>query len=95
MQKAKYDIGEEAVHRFSLSYEDRATLTLAEWVDDTFKKASVSIVLISLRLLLFYFGCPVFCYTSISFPCMVEHYWHASSISWVRLDLLVITKELF
>ncbi|KMT16908.1 hypothetical protein BVRB_2g043800 [Beta vulgaris subsp. vulgaris] len=41
MQKAKYDIGEEAVHRFSLSYEDRATLTLAEWVDDTFKKASV------------------------------------------------------
>ncbi|XP_048494067.1 uncharacterized protein LOC104887752 isoform X2 [Beta vulgaris subsp. vulgaris] len=41
MQKAKYDIGEEAVHRFSLSYEDRATLTLAEWVDDTFKRASV------------------------------------------------------
>ncbi|XP_021746280.1 uncharacterized protein LOC110712151 isoform X1 [Chenopodium quinoa] len=41
MQKAKYDIGEEAVHRFSLSYEDRATLALAEWVDDTFKRASV------------------------------------------------------
>ncbi|KNA04878.1 hypothetical protein SOVF_195620 isoform A [Spinacia oleracea] len=41
MQKAKFDIGEEAVHRFSLSSEDRATLALAEWVDDTFKKASV------------------------------------------------------
>lgn len=41
MQKSKYDIGEEAVHRFSLSYEDRATLALAEWVDDTFKRASV------------------------------------------------------
>lgn len=41
MQKAKYDIGEEAVHRFSLSYEDRATLALAEWMDDTFKRASV------------------------------------------------------
>ncbi|XP_057524069.1 uncharacterized protein LOC130803870 isoform X3 [Amaranthus tricolor] len=47
MQKAKYNIGEEAVHRFSLSYEDRATLALAEWVDDTFKRASVSRVLIS------------------------------------------------
>ena len=45
MQKSKYDIGEEAVHRFSLSYEDRATLALAEWVDDTFKRASVRIIL--------------------------------------------------
>lgn len=41
MQKAKYDIGEEAVHRFSLSPEDKATLELAEWVDNAFKKASV------------------------------------------------------
>ena len=44
MQKSKYDIGEEAVRRFSLSYEDRATLALAEWVDDTFKRASVRII---------------------------------------------------
>ncbi|KAJ9702451.1 hypothetical protein PVL29_004268 [Vitis rotundifolia] len=41
MQRAKYDIGEEAVHRFSLSPEDRATLELAEWVDSTFRRASV------------------------------------------------------
>lgn len=41
MQRAKYDIGEEAVHRFSLSAEDRATLELAEWVDSTFKRADV------------------------------------------------------
>lgn len=41
MQRAKYDIGEEAVHRFSLSAEDRATLELAEWIDSTFRRASV------------------------------------------------------
>ncbi|KAL5729310.1 hypothetical protein ACHQM5_002282 [Ranunculus cassubicifolius] len=41
MQKAKFDIGEEAVNRFSLTPEDKATLELAEWVDGTFKKASV------------------------------------------------------
>ena len=42
MQRAKYDIGEEAVHRFSLSAEDRATLELAEWVDNAFGKVHVS-----------------------------------------------------
>ncbi|CAL0305695.1 unnamed protein product [Lupinus luteus] len=41
MQKAKFDIGEEAVHRFSLSLEDKATLELAEWVDSACKKTSV------------------------------------------------------
>ena len=41
MQKAKFDIGEEAVHRFSLSAEDKATLELAEWVDSACKKVSV------------------------------------------------------
>ncbi|XP_028779338.1 uncharacterized protein LOC114735762 isoform X3 [Neltuma alba] len=41
MQKAKFDIGEEAVHRFSLSAEDKATLELAEWVDSACRKASV------------------------------------------------------
>ncbi|OMO61829.1 hypothetical protein CCACVL1_23218 [Corchorus capsularis] len=41
MQRAKYDIGEEAVHRFSLSAEDRATLELAEWVDSAFRKVHV------------------------------------------------------
>ncbi|GMH10819.1 hypothetical protein Nepgr_012660 [Nepenthes gracilis] len=41
MQRAKYEIGEEAVHRFSLSPEDKATLALAEWVDGAFKRASV------------------------------------------------------
>ncbi|KAJ7958696.1 Zinc finger FYVE domain protein [Quillaja saponaria] len=40
MQKAKYDIGEEAVHRFSLSAEDKATLELAEWVESAFRRAS-------------------------------------------------------
>ncbi|MCI42817.1 leucine-rich repeat-containing protein, partial [Trifolium medium] len=40
MQKAKFDIGEEAVHRFSLSAEDKATLELAEWVDGACKEAS-------------------------------------------------------
>ncbi|XP_065850998.1 uncharacterized protein [Euphorbia lathyris] len=42
MQRAKYDIGEEAVHRFSLSAEDRATLELAEWVDGAFRRVSAS-----------------------------------------------------
>ena len=41
MQKAKFDIGEEAVHRFSLSAEEKATLELAEWVDTACRKASV------------------------------------------------------
>lgn len=41
MQRAKYDIGGEAVHRFSLPPEDRATLELTKWVDSAFKKASV------------------------------------------------------
>ncbi|CAM8879042.1 unnamed protein product [Rhodiola kirilowii] len=41
MQRAKYDIGEEAVNRFSLSLEDKATLGLMEWVDETFRRASV------------------------------------------------------
>ncbi|XP_061346174.1 uncharacterized protein LOC133291864 [Gastrolobium bilobum] len=41
MQRAKFDIGEEAVHRFSLSAEDKATLELAEWVDSACKIASV------------------------------------------------------
>ncbi|XP_062022257.1 uncharacterized protein LOC133738693 isoform X1 [Rosa rugosa] len=41
MQRAKYDIGEEAVHRFSLSAEDRATLELAEWVDSAVRRQSV------------------------------------------------------
>lgn len=49
MQRAKYDIGEEAVHRFSLSAEDRATLELAEWVDGAFRRASES-RLVSLAL---------------------------------------------
>lgn len=42
MQKAKFDIGEEAVNRFSLPPEDKATLELAEWVDGTFRKTSVA-----------------------------------------------------
>ncbi|XP_028950379.2 uncharacterized protein [Malus domestica] len=41
MQRAKYDIGEEAVHRFSLSAEDKATLELAEWVDRAVRRQSV------------------------------------------------------
>lgn len=41
MQRAKYDIGEEAVHRFSLSAEDRATLELAEWVDSAVRRQTV------------------------------------------------------
>ncbi|KAK4364946.1 hypothetical protein RND71_016304 [Anisodus tanguticus] len=41
MQRAKYDIGEEAVNRFSLPAEDKATLELAEWVYSAFGRASV------------------------------------------------------
>ncbi|XP_072966910.1 uncharacterized protein [Typha angustifolia] len=41
MQKAKYDIGEEAVRRFSLPPEDKAALELAEWVAGAFRRASV------------------------------------------------------
>lgn len=41
MQRAKYDLGEEAVHRFSLPAEDKAALGLAEWVAGAFRRASV------------------------------------------------------
>ncbi|GER40378.1 zinc finger protein, partial [Striga asiatica] len=41
MQRAKYDIGEEAISRFSLPPEDKAILELSEWVDGAFQKASV------------------------------------------------------
>ncbi|KAJ0971286.1 hypothetical protein J5N97_019245 [Dioscorea zingiberensis] len=41
MQRAKYDIGEEAVHRFALPPEDKAALELAEWVAGAFKRVSV------------------------------------------------------
>ncbi|CAN6456405.1 unnamed protein product [Victoria cruziana] len=41
LQRAKYDIGEETVHRFSLPPEDKAALDLAEWVDGASKKALV------------------------------------------------------
>lgn len=41
MQRAKYDIGEEAISRFSLPPEDKATLELTEWVDAAFNKTSV------------------------------------------------------
>lgn len=41
MQRAKYDIGEEAISRFALPPEDKATLELTEWVDGSFRKASV------------------------------------------------------
>lgn len=46
MQRAKYDIGEQAVHRFALSAEDKATLELAEWVDNAFKRTLVYFVLL-------------------------------------------------
>ena len=41
MQRAKYDIGEEAVQRFSLPPEDKAALELAEWVAGAFRRVSV------------------------------------------------------
>ncbi|KAF8115499.1 hypothetical protein N665_0026s0044 [Sinapis alba] len=45
MQRAKYDIGEQAVHRFALSAEDKATLKLAEWVDNAFNRTLVEDVM--------------------------------------------------
>lgn len=41
MQRAEYDIGKQAVQRFSLPPEDRAILELVEWLDTTFTRASV------------------------------------------------------
>ncbi|TVU34358.1 hypothetical protein EJB05_16190, partial [Eragrostis curvula] len=41
MQRANYDIGEEAVQRFSLPAEDKASLELAEWVAGAYKKTLV------------------------------------------------------
>ncbi|GJM94022.1 hypothetical protein PR202_ga10633 [Eleusine coracana subsp. coracana] len=41
MQRANYDIGEEAVQRFSLPAEDKASLELAEWVAGAYKRALV------------------------------------------------------
>lgn len=46
MQRAKYDIGEQAVHRFALSAEDKATLELAEWVDNAFNRTLVPFVIL-------------------------------------------------
>lgn len=46
MQRAKYDIGEQAVHRFALSAEDKATLELAEWVDNAFNRTLVSFLIL-------------------------------------------------
>lgn len=37
MQRAKYDIAEEAVQRFSLPPEDKVALQMAEWVSDYIK----------------------------------------------------------
>ncbi|CAH8358037.1 unnamed protein product [Eruca vesicaria subsp. sativa] len=45
MQRAKYDIGEQAVHRFALSAEDKATLELAEWVNNAFNRTLVEDVM--------------------------------------------------
>ncbi|KAG8044887.1 hypothetical protein GUJ93_ZPchr0008g11794, partial [Zizania palustris] len=41
MQRENYDIGEEAVQRFSLPAEDKASLELAEWVAGAYKIALV------------------------------------------------------
>lgn len=41
MQRENYDIGEEAVQRFSLPAEDKASLELAEWVAGAYKRALV------------------------------------------------------
>lgn len=41
VQRAQYDLGEEAVHRFALPPEDEAALQLAEWVDGAVASASV------------------------------------------------------
>ncbi|RRT71470.1 hypothetical protein GW17_00023827 [Ensete ventricosum] len=40
MQRAKYDIGEEAVRRFSLPPEDKAVLELAEWIEDAVSRVA-------------------------------------------------------
>jgi hypothetical protein len=41
MQRANYGIGEEAVQRFSLTAEDKASLELAEWVAGAYRRALV------------------------------------------------------
>ncbi|KAJ7536047.1 hypothetical protein O6H91_12G054900 [Diphasiastrum complanatum] len=41
VQRAQYDLGEEAVSRFALPPEDAASLQLAEWVDGAVARASV------------------------------------------------------
>ncbi|OEL36388.1 hypothetical protein BAE44_0002592 [Dichanthelium oligosanthes] len=41
MQRENYDLGEEAVQRFSLPAEDKASLELAEWVAGAYKRALV------------------------------------------------------
>ncbi|KAG6557384.1 hypothetical protein Mapa_000653 [Marchantia paleacea] len=41
VQRAQYDLGEEAVHRFALPPEEAASLQLAEWVDGAVARTSV------------------------------------------------------
>jgi hypothetical protein len=41
MQRANYDIGEEAVQRFSLPAEDKASLELVEWAAGAYRRALV------------------------------------------------------
>lgn len=81
MQKAKFDIGEEAVHRFSLSAEDKATLELAEWVDSACKIASV---------------CPLFCLNFpdffmalTGFPC------HINALLTCACDTKLLILQMF
>lgn len=45
MQRENYDIGEEAVQRFSLPAEDKASLELAEWVAGAYKRALVCLLM--------------------------------------------------
>ena len=45
MQRANYGIGEEAVQRFSLPAEDKASLELAEWVAGAYRRALVCLFL--------------------------------------------------
>lgn len=63
MQRENYDIGEEAVQRFSLPAEDKASLELAEWVAGAYKRALVCLLMPSACF------CFPWCISQVEFWC--------------------------
>jgi hypothetical protein len=83
MQRENYDIGEEAVQRFSLPAEDKASLELAEWVAGAYKRALVCLLMQSCQVLDF---CFPRCTSHVEFCCYLSDLL-AGSFSFERSEV--------